>query len=91
MGLLYVLYRNVPRLVPYTVKLARLGIVIVAALMLPCSIYCTIRGFPTYSRDWPVWLLRVMVTAGLGTFVLFVWAAVVLFVDAKRMPNEDGG
>lgn len=80
------LYRDAPKLVPHTVKLARLGIVTVTVLFLPYSIYSTLHGFPSWSPDQPRWLSAIELPAGVGTFLGFCWASVVLFLDAKRIP-----
>ena len=80
------LYRDVPNLVPYTVKLARYGIVTVASLFLPYSIYGAWYGSPSWSPHQPMRLVVIELLAGLGTFLAFCWASVVLILDAKRMP-----
>jgi uncharacterized membrane protein len=84
--LLYVLYRRIPQIVPRTARLARWGVITVAVLITPYAVYSVAHGFSSWSLDQPIWLLVLMGMAGVGTFVLFTWASIVLFVDAKRTP-----
>jgi cytochrome c oxidase subunit IV len=87
MVFLCALYWRIPRLVPYAIRLAKWGLAIVIALMMPYTVYFTVRGYAHWSPHLPGWLLPMMaVAAGAGTFLLFAWGAVVLFIDARRRP-----
>ena len=88
LALLALLYLEAPKAVPHAVKLARVGIVCTALLIIPVLIYAGLYGWPSWS---PEVSTHVVVLAGLGyagMFLGFAVAAICFFLDAKRRPSK---
>jgi hypothetical protein len=88
LALLALLYWEAPKVVPNTVKLARVGILGTAALMIPGLVYASLYGLSSWS---PEVSTHVLVLGGLeyaGMFLGFALAAVCCFLDAKRGPSK---
>jgi hypothetical protein len=86
LALLALLYWEANRIVPYCSKLARMGIVGTAVLLLPYLVYATLHGVPWWS---PEQSAQATIVAGLGyagMFVGFLSAAICFLLDAKRRP-----
>src|SRR6185437_14345102 len=83
--LLYLLYRRIPQLLPYSARSARWGVITVLVLITPYSVYCTIRGYPAWSPEQPVWRTVLGVMGGAG-HSLYLFGELSC---CSKMPDED--
>jgi hypothetical protein len=85
LALLALLYWEAPTIVPYAVKLARVGTLLTTILILPALIYASLFGRPS-SVHISSYIQVFADLAYLGMFIGFTIGAVCFFVDAKRRP-----
>lgn len=86
LALLALLYWEAPRIVPYSSRFARVGIMGTTALLLPYLIYASLYGVPRWSPDLGTRVEVIAFVGYAGMFLGFLVATICLFVDAKRRP-----
>jgi len=85
-ALLVVGYWRAPAIAPYSVKLARAGWAITAALVSPYLIYVSVHGASKWSPDQSPLITLLQALAFIGGFTWLVFTIICEILDIKRRP-----
>jgi hypothetical protein len=86
LALLAFLYWEVPRILPYAVRLARGGIICTGVLILPYLVYASLHGVPHWSHEQSIQTNIVVGLAFVGMFIAILMASICFILDAERSP-----